>query len=119
MTFSLRKHAAAMCTVAFLALPLSAIAQTATYSDSQLKSFAVAVVAINEIAEKWQPQIQAAQSEDQAAEMLQQVDVEMRQAIESTEGIGVDDYQNIMVAAQSDEGLKGQIDTLMKEVAPQ
>lgn len=89
-----------------------------TFSEGQLKSFATAATAINEIALKWQPKVQAAKSDDQAAEMLQQVDTEMRQAIESTEGIGVDEYQSIMVAAQSDPALKGQIETMLKDIAP-
>jgi len=122
MTFSLttiRRIAAAMGAIAMLALPWSAIAQTANFSDGQLKSFATAVAAINQIAEKWQPQVAAAQSEDQAAEMLQQVDTEMRQAIEGTDGIGIDEYQTIMAAAQTDPALKSQIDTLLQEAGAQ
>lgn len=122
MTISLKtikQHATVMCAAAILALPLSAIAQTSTFSDGQLKSFAMAVTAINQIAEKWQPQVQAAQTEDQAAAMLQQVDTEMRQAIDNTDGIGIDDYQSIMEAAQTDPALKGQIDALLKDAAPQ
>ncbi len=118
MTLSLKtiKHRAGMvCMAALLALPLSTGVQAEDFTESQLKSFVVAVAAINQIAEKWQPQVQAAQSEDQAAEMLQQVDTEMRQAIESTDGIGIDEYQSIMKAAQTDEALKSQIETLMKD----
>ncbi len=122
MTFSLttiRRFAAAVASVAMLTLPWSAIAQTASFSDGQLKSFAMAVAAINQIAEKWQPQVAAAQTEDQAAKMLEQVDIEMRQAIESTDGIGIDEYQTIMTAAQSDPALKSQIDTFLKQAGAQ
>lgn len=114
----IRSRSTALWIVAILALAMPAKTDAAEYSDGQLKSFVMAVLAINEIAEKWQPQVQAAESEDQAAEMLQQVDTEMRQAIEGTDGIGIDDYQSIMTDAQEDPELKSQIDGMLQEMAP-
>ena len=122
MTFSfktIRRLAAMTGVAAALTLPWSAIAQTSSFTDHQLRSFATAVAAINQIAEKWQPQIQAAQTDSQAAQMLQQVDIEMRQAIESTDGIGMEEYQTIMAAAQTDPALMSQLDTLLKEAGAQ
>jgi TolA-binding protein len=116
---TIRRHAVVMATAAALAMPIAASADTETFSDSQLQSFAVAVAAINEIALKWQPQVRAAESEDQAATMLEQADTEMRQAIENTEGIGLDEYQQIMEAAQADPELKSEIDALLQDAVAQ
>ncbi|MGI9492986.1 MAG: DUF4168 domain-containing protein [Geminicoccaceae bacterium] len=122
MTFfprTIKYLAAVICVATMSAAPWSATAQTSSFTDSQLRSFATAVAAINQIAERWQPQIQAAQTESQAAQMLEQVDVEMRQAIETTEGIGVDEYQTIMAAAQTDPTLKSHIEAFLKEAGAQ
>ena len=51
--------------------------------------------------------------------MLQQVDIEMRQAIENTDGIGMEEYQTIMAAAQTDPALMSQLDTFLKEAGAQ
>lgn len=97
-------------------LMLPTIGHSVEWSDDKLRSFATAVLAINQIAEKWQPKVQAATSEDQAATLLEQVDTEMREVIESTEGLGIDEYQQILAAAQDDPALKGQIDGLLQEM---
>lgn len=101
-----------------LALLLSAPASAESYTDEQLKSFVVAVSTIDQIALRWQAQIQGAATEDQAAEMIKQADEEMRQAIDNTSSIGMDDYQNILQTAQSDPVLRSRIETIMKDVAP-
>lgn len=121
MTLSLkqiRNHAALFCIATVLALSVSATSNAATFSSGQLKAFAMAATSINQLAAKWQSQIQAAENEDQAAEMLKQADAEMRQVIENADGIGIEDYRNILEAAQTDAALKTEIETLLKDVAP-
>lgn len=116
---SIKRQTRLLCLASALAVLPHFGAGAATFSEGQLKSFAMAALAINDIAAEWQPKIQAAESEDQAAAMLDQADSEMRQAIENTDGIGLEEYQNIMKAAQTDQELRGQIETLLKDVAPQ
>ena len=85
------------------------------YSDSKLQSFADAVLAVNAIVEQWRPQIQAAPSESDAEKMAQQANEEMRAAVAGTEGITVEEYQEIAQAAQADPQLMARIDQVIQE----
>jgi cell division protein FtsX len=113
-------HAAiALAAVLTLALSAPASAQSGEFSDGQLKSFAMAWTSINQLAEQWKPQVEAAASQDQAAEMLQQFEAEANQVIERTDGIGTAEYESIMQAAQTDEDLKQRIYAMLQEMQPQ
>ncbi|MGI9436993.1 MAG: DUF4168 domain-containing protein [Geminicoccaceae bacterium] len=114
LLLSRRLRTALLTTVFAMVLPTIGLGME--FSDAKLQSFAKAVIAINQIAEEWQPKVQAATSEDQAATMLQQVDTEMRQVIESTDDLDIDEYQQIMAAAQDAPELKSQIDGMVKEM---
>ena len=117
--FTMSRHAAiAMAAAAMLAFAAPGAAHAAEFSDGQLKSFAVAWTSINQLAEQWKPQVEAAESQDQAADMLKQFEVEANQVIERTEGIGATDYEDIMRAAQSDEALKERIFAMLQELQP-
>lgn len=115
-----RRIAFALATTAVLAMTAPGAVQAADFSDGQLKSFATAWTNINELAEQWKPQVEAAaaESEDKAADMLKQFEVEANQVIESTEGIGTAEYESIMQAAQSDPALKERIYALLQETQP-
>lgn len=117
---SMSKHAALAIAVA-LAFTLTAPSATraADFSDGQLKSFAMAWTNINQLAEKWKPQVEAAESEDQATEMLEKFESEANQVIEQTQGIGPAEYESIMQAAQADPALKERIYAMLQEMQPQ
>lgn len=117
--FTMTRHAAmAFAALAVIALAAPAGAQDADFSDVQIKSFAEAWTGINQLAEQWKPQVEAATSEDQAAEMLQQFEAEANQVIEQTDGIGSTEYQTIMEAAQADPALKERIYAMLQEMQP-
>ncbi|MDH3662222.1 MAG: DUF4168 domain-containing protein [Alphaproteobacteria bacterium] len=113
-----RQIAIAIATTALLATAVPGASQAAEFSDGQLKSFAMAWTNINQLAEQWKPQVEAAESEDQAAEMLKQFEVAANQVIEQTDGIGTTDYQDIMKAAQSDPALKERIFAMLQDLQP-
>ena len=113
-----RQIAIAFATSALLTLAVPGAGQAAEFSDSQLRSFAVAWTNINQLAEQWKPQVEAAPSEDQAAEMIKQFEAEANQVIERTDGIGTADYESIMQAAQTDAALQERIFAMMQEVQP-
>ncbi|MEZ5935769.1 MAG: DUF4168 domain-containing protein [Alphaproteobacteria bacterium] len=118
--FSMFSHAAiALAAALTLALSAPASAQSGEFSDGQLKSFAMAWTSINQLAEQWKPQVEAAASQDQAAEMLQQFEAEANQVIERTDGIGTAEYESIMQAAQTDPELKQRIYAMLQEMQPQ
>ncbi len=113
-----RQVAIAMATTVLLTLSVPGAGHAAEFSDGQLKSFATAWTTINQLAEQWKPQIEATPSEDERAAMFKQFGVAANQIIEQTEGIGTDEYENIMQAAQSDPALKERIYAMMQEVQP-
>ena len=88
------------------------------YTDAKLQSFADAVLAVTAVIEQWRPQIQAAPNEADAQEMAQKANDEMRAAVSGTEGITVEEYQEIAQAAQADPQLMARIDQAFKEIAP-
>jgi hypothetical protein len=88
------------------------------YSDAKLQSFASAVIAVNAIVEQWRPQIAAASSDAEKQQMAAQANEEMRAAVEGTEGMSVQEYQEIAQAAQGDAALMARIDRVFKEMAP-
>lgn len=118
--FTMCRHAAIIIvTTALFATAVPGVSHAAEFSDGQLQSFAVAWTNINQLAEQWKPQVEAAESEDQAAEMLKQFEVEANQVIEQTQGIGATDYENIMKAAQSDPALKERIFAMLQDMQPE
>jgi hypothetical protein len=88
------------------------------YSEAKLQSFASAVLAVNAIVERWRPQIQAASSEADKQQMAEQANQEMRAAVESTNGMSVEEYQAIAQAAQADPQLMARLDQVFQAMAP-
>ena len=113
-----RHVAMAATAAAFLSLAAPNTGHAQDFSDGQLQSFATAWLNINELAEEWKPQVEAATSEDQAAEVLQQFEAAANQVIEQTDGIGTAEYESIIQAAQSDPALKERIFALVQESQP-
>lgn len=118
--FTMSRHVAiAIATTALLTLAAPGSSYAQDFSDGQLKSFVMAWTNINQLAEQWKPQVEAAASEDQAAEMLKQFEAEANQVIEQTDGIGTAEYESIMQAAQSDAALKDRIFAMLEATQPQ
>lgn len=84
-------------------------------SDAKLQSFATAVLAVNQVVEKWRPQLDRA-SDQQKQGLAQQANDEMRAAVEQTGGITVEEYQKIAQAARSDPQLMQRIDGLLSNM---
>jgi len=88
------------------------------YSEAKLQSFASAVIAVNTVVEQWRPQIEAAPGQAEKQQMAEQANEEMRAAVDGTEGMSVDEYQEIAQAAQADPALMARIDQVFQEMAP-
>jgi hypothetical protein len=78
------------------------VAQSASsYSDSELKSFAVAALEVQRINDNYVPKIQSAQSTEEQQQLQQSASQEMVRAVEK-EGMSVDKYKEILSHAQTD-----------------
>ena len=86
--------------------------QNPEFSDQQLESFVVAALAVDKLIREWNPRIQAAEDEAQAAQLREQANGELVEVIARTDGITVDQYQTILHAAKADPGLKSRIDAI-------
>ena len=89
------------------------------YEQAKLESFVTAALTVNELIEQWTPRIQGAQSETEAAELRDQANEELVAAIESTDGITVEEYREISQDAQADPALMERISGIFDEKQPE
>jgi Domain of unknown function (DUF4168) len=85
------------------------------FSDQQLESFVIAALAVDKLIREWNPRIQAAEDNAEAAQLREQATGELAAAIARTDGITVEQYQEIGRAAQADPDLKARIDAIYQE----
>ena len=95
-------------------LPAGAQAQDA-YDDQKLQAFVVAVVKVDSLIDTWAPKIRSAENEEQAQAMNQQANDELRQAIEQTDGITVDEYKEISAAMRDDSELLTRVEAIYEK----
>ena len=75
----------------------------------------VAALAVDKLIREWNPRIQAAEDEAQAAQLREQANGELVEVIARTDGITVEQYQEIGRAAQADPDLKARINAIYQE----
>src|SRR5262245_29492959 len=83
-------------------------------SQDQLKSFASAVLQIQQIRSKWQTRMQAADSDEKTKEFQTQASTEMVSAVNETE-LTVETYKAIAAAARDNPELADRIAKLMEQ----
>lgn len=112
------------------AAPMSAVAQQAApqqgapsqaapaadFSDAKLESYAEAVVGIQQVNQKWQTEMNAAQSQEEADKIREQSFTEMEKVVQD-KGLTVQEYNDITVAAQSNPDLNQKILAMINEEA--
>lgn len=94
-------------------------ATASSYDDQKLTSFVDAALGVAEVRRDYAQRIEAAEDETAARELAQQASTEMRETVEQTEGITVDEYVEIGEAAQSDPALAERITMMVQERQPQ
>jgi len=94
-----------------------ALAQEAQteFSDQQLESFVVAAIAVDEVIREWNPRIQAAENEEQAAQLREEANAALLETIAQTEGMTVEQYQEIGQALQNDPELANRVNEIYRE----
>lgn len=113
---------AAFLSLGLLAVPAAAQDQgggTPSFSDDQLASYAAAAIQVSEVIQEWQPQIMEARengSEERAAELTEQANNELLKTIQNADGISVEEYQSISVAARQDEDLYNELNDLVQDM---
>jgi len=87
-----------------------AAAQSAeSYSSEELDIFTDALLEVAQVRQKFTPQLQSAETEDEEAAIVEEANAEIMQVIEDTDGISVDRYTEIAQAASEDQELNQRI----------
>ena len=89
----------------------------ADFSDTQLEHFVDATMKMQEVRSDYIPQIEAAESDADKAELAQQAQTEMAAAVEATEGLDVQTYNEIGRAAQADQALNARLVAMLQDRA--
>jgi hypothetical protein len=91
------------CTPAAFAQAIQppAAQSASSYSDSELKSFAVAVIEVQRINDSYVQKLQGTASPEEQQQLRQTASQEMVRAVEK-EGMSVDKYKQIMSHAETD-----------------
>ena len=85
-----------------------------SYSDAELKSFAVAVLEVQRINNTYLAKLQAAATREEQEQVLQSATDELTQAVEKN-GMSVDRFTQILAHAQANPDLAGRVRTHIKE----
>ncbi|MBI1619412.1 DUF4168 domain-containing protein [Aquamicrobium zhengzhouense] len=85
--------------------------------EQKLRSFAVAFLEVSELTQEYQPQIAAAGSVEDQQKLQQEAGQKMVEAVNSSDGITVEEYNMIIQAAQADPELAQRINTHITDAA--
>ena len=85
------------------------------YSEQKLGAFVEAAVQVRELSSVWQQRIVTAGSEAQAGELRNQAGQELVAAVESTDGITLAEYNQIVEDARKDPDLSARIGSMLQE----
>ncbi|MEX0953583.1 MAG: DUF4168 domain-containing protein [Rhizobiaceae bacterium] len=91
--------------------------EAAPVDEGKLRSFAVAYLQVRRVAQTYQPQIEQAADQDEQQRLRQEATTGMVEAVESADGITVEEYNSIFATAQSDPALSQQINAFVSEAA--
>jgi hypothetical protein len=100
-----------------VATPAAQAQGAGSLSDDKLRSFATAAVKLTEIRSEYQSQMGSAQSDEERAQLQQQTNQRMAQAVQNTDGISIQEYNQIASASRNDENLAEKINTYIEEAA--
>lgn len=92
----------------------SATQNTLTVTEPMLDAFAQSAIKVGQIQQKMAPQISQAEAEEQKKQIFQDMQQQMIGAIQSTEGITVQEYNQISLQARQDDQLAMQIQDRIK-----
>jgi ribosome-binding protein aMBF1 (putative translation factor) len=88
-----------------------------SYSDAKLQSFAEAAVKLIGIRSDYQSQMGDASSNEERQQLQQQTNQRMAQAVEDTDGISIEEYNEIAQASRNDQALAQKINGYIEDTA--
>ncbi|MCA0921911.1 DUF4168 domain-containing protein [Pseudooceanicola nanhaiensis] len=91
------------------ATPPAAEAPAEDYSDAQLNTFVTAALDVSAVRQDYTQQIETATDETARAELVEEANQKMLDAISAVEGMDLETYNEIGAAAQADQELNTRI----------
>ncbi|WP_353471527.1 DUF4168 domain-containing protein [Salipiger sp. H15] len=88
------------------------------FSEEQLTAFVDAAAQVQAVQEDYMAQIEAVEEPEGKQALVEEAQVEMADAVNETEGMDVDTYNQIGQAAQADPELNQRIIAMLQERAP-
>lgn len=88
--------------------------QSNAVSQKDAEAFASATIAVQEVSQRWQPDIAGADSAAEQMQMRQQAEQEMIGEIEKS-GLTLDDYNRIYTVAMQDPGVQERVKQLIRQ----
>jgi len=102
--------------VAILVCAVFASAQAQNdFEKAKLEAFITAAVTVEELVQRWMPEISGAENQERAAKLQKQAQTELLAAIEATDGITVEEYRTIGEAARKDPALSDRLQKMFLE----
>ncbi|AGB73409.1 hypothetical protein RHSP_08248 [Rhizobium freirei PRF 81] len=90
----------------------------AAISDQKIEAFAVAYLQVDKIRQEYAAKIKAAPDETAKQELRSEARKQMIQAVQTSPNISVDEYNEILAAAQKDPVLVKKLDDKLQKSAP-
>lgn len=88
--------------------------QSTAVSEKDAEAFASATIAVQEVSQRWQPDIAGAASAAEQMQMRQQAEQEMIGEIEKN-GLTLDDYNRIYTVAMQDPGVQEKVKQYIRQ----
>jgi len=107
--------ASVLAAVAQQVTPSPAQQSTPSYSDDELRTFAVAVLEVQKINNLYLPRLEAASTTEEQQQVVEAAKVEVAQVIQK-QGITINRFHQILGDAQADTGLADKVRKLIREV---
>ncbi|WP_273248376.1 DUF4168 domain-containing protein [Sediminimonas qiaohouensis] len=78
-------------------------------TDAKVSAFVDALVAVDAVRKDFAPKIEAEQDEEAKQELVNEANAAIVEAVDTTEGMTVDEYTSIVELAQADQALNQKI----------
>lgn len=91
--------------------------QAQSFDDQKLQAFTVAFLAVSDVKEQYTERFRQAPSDDEKQKVQVEATQQMEQAVDQTDGISVDEYNQIIQTAQTDEALAQKLNGMIGEAA--
>ncbi|WP_367714317.1 DUF4168 domain-containing protein (plasmid) [Nitratireductor sp. GISD-1A_MAKvit] len=91
--------------------------QAQSFDEKKLEAFTVAFLAVSDVKQQYSERFRQAPGETEKQQVQSEATKKMEQAVDQTDGISVDEYNEIIQTAQTDETLAKKLNGMIGEAA--